>query len=47
MDNVLWLPSPQAVVEGDEIRGEVIYVDGFGNLVTNIQADGLNPDAPA
>ncbi len=47
LGNILWLPSPQAAVEGDEIRGEVIYVDGFGNLVTNIQADGLNPDAPA
>lgn len=47
VDDVLWLPSPQTEIGGDEIRGEVIYVDGFGNLVTNIQADGLDPDAPA
>jgi hypothetical protein len=47
VDTVLWLPSPQSAIEGDEIRGEVIYVDGFGNLVTNIPADGLDPDVPA
>lgn len=35
----LTLPSPQRT--DSEIRGEVIYIDGFGNLVTNIDAAAL------
>ncbi|HYB89682.1 MAG TPA: SAM-dependent chlorinase/fluorinase [Candidatus Binataceae bacterium] len=30
------LELPKPAVSGRQIRGEVIYVDGFGNLVTNI-----------
>lgn len=30
------LELPQAVQSSRELRGEVIYVDGFGNLVSNI-----------
>jgi hypothetical protein len=32
------LPLAAPSREGDELRGEVIYVDRFGNLVTNISA---------
>jgi len=29
-------PSIKPVVEYDNIRGTVIYVDGYGNVITNI-----------
>lgn len=41
---------PDARVEGDEIHGEVVHVDRFGNLITNVkptflhQALNLSPD---
>ena len=41
----LALPSPR--LEGNTILGQVIYADGFGNLVTNITAESLSgPAAP-
>ena len=43
-DSVLelfWLPAPQPVIEGDRIHGEIINVDRFGNLVTNIPESAL------
>jgi S-adenosylmethionine hydrolase len=33
------LELPQPVQSSRELRGKVIYVDGFGNLVTNIDRD--------
>lgn len=36
---LLNIPSPK--IFGDIIEGEVRYVDGFGNLITNIHADHL------
>ena len=33
---LLDIPAPQR--QGNELRGQVLYVDGFGNLVTNIPA---------
>lgn len=36
-----WLPSPRPSIQGDAIVGEVIYIDRFGNLVTNIPEDGM------
>jgi len=35
------LRLPQPVVTRNEIRGEVLYVDGFGNLVTNLRRSDL------
>jgi len=32
---------PVAVKSGREIRGEVIYIDHFGNLITNVSARDL------
>ena len=32
---------PPVEVEGTSLRGEVIYVDHFGNLVTNVPAETL------
>lgn len=36
----LSLPPPQPV--GNAVQGQVIYADGFGNLVTDVTADILN-----
>ena len=36
VEQVVWLPSPELVQEGGVIRGQVIYQDHFGNLITNI-----------
>ena len=33
-----WLPSPSPVRSGNVIQGQVVNVDHFGNLVTNIPA---------
>ena len=41
--------SPRAVIEEFMIRGIVIHIDSFGNLITNISKadfDRLPPDAP-
>jgi S-adenosylmethionine hydrolase len=35
------LDVPIPVREGRTIRGQVIYVDGFGNLTSNVRADSL------
>ncbi len=37
------LPWPEVITTERSIQGEVIYVDGFGNLITNIQEDTLAP----
>jgi len=36
------LALPAVRREGGGLRGEVVYVDGFGNLITNIRAADLN-----
>ncbi len=36
------LDVPQPVVEGRTIRGQIIYIDRFGNLTTNIGAETLH-----
>jgi S-adenosylmethionine hydrolase len=38
------LDWPKAEVTGEEIRGEVIYIDRFGNCVTSIKAGDLETD---
>lgn len=35
------LDLPRAVINGDEITGEVLWADSFGNLVTNIESSQL------
>lgn len=37
------IPWPEPRVAGDEIIGEVVHVDGFGNLITNITESALAP----
>jgi S-adenosylmethionine hydrolase len=36
-----WFPAPQPTAAAGTIRGEVVYIDHFGNLVTNIPAQAL------
>ena len=42
--NIFWLPAPQPVREDNTISGEIIVVDHFGNLVSNIPASMLSDD---
>jgi S-adenosyl-L-methionine hydrolase (adenosine-forming) len=35
------LPWPQSAITPDAVRGEIVYVDGFGNLVSNIRGRDL------
>lgn len=38
------LPFPVARREGREVLGEVVHVDHYGNLISNIPADLIQPD---
>ena len=42
LQELVWLPFPQPSVQGNQIAGQVIYVDHFGNLVTNVPRDLLS-----
>jgi S-adenosylmethionine hydrolase len=35
------LPWPQSIYTPEAVRGEIVYVDGFGNLVSNIRGSNL------
>ncbi len=35
------LPWPEVTKDGRTIQGEVVYIDGFGNLITNIHEHNL------
>uniref|UniRef100_A0A7C3Z361 SAM-dependent chlorinase/fluorinase n=1 Tax=Desulfobacca acetoxidans TaxID=60893 RepID=A0A7C3Z361_9BACT len=37
------LPWPEPSFSPEAVRGEIVYVDGFGNLVTNIRGSELLP----
>ncbi len=37
------LPWPEVSQKKKNLHGEIIYVDGFGNLITNIREDHLRP----
>lgn len=43
--DLLRLPFPKAMLLEGVITGEVVYVDHYGNLVTNVPAGMLPPDA--
>ena len=42
---LLRLPFPTPTLDAGVVTGEVVYVDHYGNLVTNIPAGMLPPDA--
>ncbi len=41
VEDMGWFPAPQPVVAANTILGEVVYIDIFGNLVSNIPAQAL------
>jgi hypothetical protein len=41
LPDLVRLRVPEPTVDGERIRGEVIYVDHFGNLVTNVATNAL------
>lgn len=41
VNDLILLPQPSARLVGRTIRGEVVHVDGFGNIVTNVNATYL------
>ena len=43
VEELLYLPASQPRRESNILRGEVIYVDHFGNLVTNVSVEALTP----
>jgi S-adenosylmethionine hydrolase len=38
------LPFPEPVLEGDELLGEVLFVDHYGNAVTDIRRSHVQPN---
>lgn len=45
LSELVWQPLAAPVVQDSRVQGEVIYIDRFGNLITNIPAGQL-PAAP-
>jgi S-adenosylmethionine hydrolase len=45
-ENLIELAWPEPVVAADRVEGEVLYVDSFGNLITNITAEHLAGRGP-
>ena len=45
LSELVWQPLAAPVVQDRMVQGEVIYIDRFGNLIANIQANQL-PAAP-
>ena len=41
IDDPMRLSLPDPLQEGRQLRGQVIYVDHFGNLVTNLPGDAF------
>jgi hypothetical protein len=41
IDDPVYLPIKNPAKANDEIRGEVIYIDNFGNCYTNIRREDL------
>lgn len=45
IDSIRALPFPTPTRDDGTVRGEVIYVDRFGNLITNVERVELAPNA--
>jgi S-adenosylmethionine hydrolase len=43
-DDIVRLALPEPVRQGARVLAQVIYVDRFGNLVTNVAGDTFSPD---
>ena len=44
VSDLVWLPAPRPAYEGHRIQGEVVNVDHFGNLVSNVPSGALAGD---
>ena len=44
--DLVTLPAPRLSVHGEGIEGELLHIDHFGNLLTNIPPDLLTPIRP-
>ena len=42
VDHPMLIPQPKLVEEAGRMEGEVIYIDGFGNVITNIPGSVLD-----
>jgi hypothetical protein len=42
LDKIVLLDIPELEISSDKITGEVIYVDNFGNLITNIKEKDIS-----
>ncbi len=42
IDDPVYLPIKKPLEANDEIRGEIIYIDNFGNCYTNIRSDDID-----
>ena len=42
VDHLAWLPQQEPISDGDRLTGQVVHVDRFGNLITNIPAGELS-----
>lgn len=45
-ETLVRLPVPEPVLEEGQVRGQVIFIDRFGNLLTNIEAPLLRTVGP-
>lgn len=45
LDSLVRLPEPEVVSTADSVEGEIVYVDSFGNLITNIPAGKIPKNA--
>jgi S-adenosyl-L-methionine hydrolase (adenosine-forming) len=45
IDAIRALPLPAPLRDGDAVRGSVIHVDRFGNLITNVESSDVPPRA--
>ncbi|HZL87833.1 MAG TPA: SAM-dependent chlorinase/fluorinase [Pirellulaceae bacterium] len=45
--SLLHVPIPQPRLASDRALGEVLLIDSFGNLITNVRVDQLPPAVPA
>jgi S-adenosyl-L-methionine hydrolase (adenosine-forming) len=43
IDAIRALPFPRPLRDGDAVRGVVIHVDRFGNLITNVESSDVPP----
>ena len=46
LTELVWQPPPTPTHRVDGLAGEVIYIDRFGNLITNIRAEELPAGMP-